>query len=271
MLRLLRGCALCLYVSLIRSVAGCSGELFFHLKQDGRFNEDRTRFYVAQLAMALSHLHRCGVVYRDLKPENILLSAEGNIVITDFGLSKQLAPDGSTQTFCGTPEYLAPEILKGSSHGTAVDWWSLGTFMYEMITGLPPFYSPNMNIMYQKILSSEIKYPNYMSAEAQSLLAGLLNRDPEKRLGTTAEQDGDDVFAHPFFSGIDWDKLYKKAIPPPFVPTVRDITDLSNIDRAFTSERAVDSVVEDSVIAQVAEADFEGFTFQADSVLGKGV
>src|SRR3989338_4082443 len=157
------------------------GELFFHLKQEGRFSESRTRFYVAELTMALAHLHRIGIVYRDLKPENILLTAAGHIAITDFGLSKELAENEGTSTFCGTPEYLAPEILLNQGHNTAVDWWSLGTFMYEMLTGLPPFYSQNQNIMYQKILNAELKFPSYVSAEAQALLRGLLNRNPKER------------------------------------------------------------------------------------------
>lgn len=170
------------------------GELFFHLKKEGRFPEHRVVLYAAEIVLALSHLHSLDIVYRDLKPENILIDSEGHIVITDFGLSKEINPTEGTQTFCGTPEYLAPEVLKGQGHGCAVDWWSLGTLMYEMLTGLPPFYSQNINIMYQKILNSELRFPSYVSSEAQSLLDGLLTRDPTKRLGTS---DAAEIKKHP--------------------------------------------------------------------------
>jgi len=126
------------------------GELFFHLKKEGKFSEERVRLYSAEIALALHHLHSRDIVYRDLKPENILIDADAHICITDFGLSKEIISDEVTHTFCGTPEYLAPEVLKGQGHGCPVDWWSLGTLIYEMLTGLPPFYSQNINIMYQK-------------------------------------------------------------------------------------------------------------------------
>lgn len=175
------------------------GELFFHLKKEGRFAEARVKLYAAEIVCALAHLHSLDIVYRDLKPENILLDSEGHICITDFGLSKKLEQEGGTHTFCGTPEYLAPEVLKGHGHGIAVDWWSLGTLLYEMLTGLPPFYAQNVNVMYQKILSGELRFPNYISEEAKSLLEGLLTRDPALRLGT---KGGDEVKGHPWFADV---------------------------------------------------------------------
>merc|ERR1712100_639114 len=149
------------------------GELFFHLKKEGKFSEERVRLYSAEIALALHHLHSRDIVYRDLKPENILIDADGHICITDFGLSKEISSDEVTHTFCGTPEYLAPEVLKGQGHGCPVDWWSLGTLIYEMLTGLPPFYSQNINIMYQKILNGELRFPETMSPDACSLLEGV--------------------------------------------------------------------------------------------------
>jgi len=239
------------------------GELFFHLKKEGRFAEPRVKLYAAEIAAALDHLHNLDIVYRDLKPENILLDAEGHICITDFGLSKQIeSPDG-THTFCGTPEYLAPEVLKGQGHGVAVDWWSLGTLLFEMLTGLPPFYAQNVNVMYTKILSGELKFPTYISENAKSLLEGLLTRDPEKRLGSNG---GQDIKVHPWFAEIDWEKLIRKEIEPPFKPKVQGIEDISQIDKVFIAEPPVDSVPDQSVLSESAQ-NFEGFTYVAESVL----
>jgi len=244
------------------------GELFYHLKKEGRFSEPRVKFYAAEITCAMAHLHSLGIVYRDLKPENILLDNTGNICITDFGLSKEVKPTEGTHTFCGTPEYLAPEVLKGQGHGTAVDWWSLGTLIYEMLTGLPPFYSQNINIMYQKILNGELRFPSYVSADAQALLEGLLTRDPDKRLGSSKEGAAE-VKRHPFFKDIDWEKLEKKDIEAPFKPKVKDVMDISQIDTAFTAEKPMDSFVENSLPdALVKENNFDGFTYVDPSAMG---
>jgi len=242
------------------------GELFFHLKHEGKFSESRVKFYTAEISLALAHLHELGIVYRDLKPENILLDCDGHIVITDFGLSKQMMvpPSGdtseaTTHTFCGTPEYLAPEVLRGQGHGTPVDWWSLGTLVYEMLTGLPPFYSANTNVMYQKILSSELRFPPEMSGDCRSFLSGLLERDPAKRM------DGKAVMAHPWLSSIDWDKLLKKQIPAPWKPPVSSEADTTQIDRAFLAEPVKDTPPTNGTapISKLNAPDnqFEGFTF----------
>jgi serum/glucocorticoid-regulated kinase 2 len=242
------------------------GELFFHLKKEGRFTESRVKLYAAEIVCALAHLHSLDIVYRDLKPENILLDSEGHICITDFGLSKKLEAEGDTHTFCGTPEYLAPEVLKGHGHGIAVDWWSLGTLLFEMLTGLPPFYAQNVNVMYQKILSGELRFPNYISEDAKSLLEGLLTRDPNARLGT---KGGDEVKAHPWFADIQWDKLLKKEIEPPFKPKVRSVDDTSQIDPQFTRERPLDSVAETSVLSESVQNNFQGFSYVSETMMGK--
>lgn len=242
------------------------GELFFHLKKEGRFAEARVKLYAAEIASALDHLHKLDIVYRDLKPENILLDSEGHICITDFGLSKQIESSEGTHTFCGTPEYLAPEVLKGQGHGTAVDWWSLGTLLFEMLTGLPPFYAQNVNVMYTKILSGELRFPAFISDHAKSLLEGLLTREPEKRLGSNG---GQEVKAHPWFSDIDWDKLVKKEVEPLFKPKVKNNEDVSQIDPTFTREKPVDNSLSDqTVLSESVQGNFEGFTYVADSVLG---
>jgi len=241
------------------------GELFFHLKKEGRFPEIRVKFYAAEIVCAMAHLHSLQVVYRDLKPENILIDMEGHICITDFGLSKEIKPEEGTHTFCGTPEYLAPEVLKGQGHGTAVDWWSLGTLIYEMLTGLPPFYSQNINIMYQKILNGELRFPSYVSPDAQSLLEGLLTRDVDKRLGSQSSQD---VKKHPFFKDIDWDKLEKREMEPPYKPKVKGDADTSLIDTAFLVEKAQDSYVENH-LSETLQRDnaFDDFTYVAPTAM----
>jgi len=241
------------------------GELFFHLKKEGRFPEIRVKFYAAEIVCAMAHLHSLQVVYRDLKPENILIDMEGHICITDFGLSKEIKPEEGTHTFCGTPEYLAPEVLKGQGHGTAVDWWSLGTLIYEMLTGLPPFYSQNINIMYQKILNGELRFPSYVSPDAQSLLEGLLTRDVEKRLGSNSSND---VKKHPFFKDIDWDKLEKREMEPPYKPKVKNESDTSLIDTAFLVEKAQDSYVENHLSETIQRDNaFDDFTYVAPTAM----
>ena len=248
------------------------GELFFHLKQARRFDEPRARFYSAEIALALGHLHSIGIIYRDLKPENILLDSEGHLRITDFGLAKEEVKDNnSARTFCGTPEYLAPEILLDKGHGRAVDWWSLGTLMYDMLSGLPPFYDQNLNAMYKKILHNELRFPSFFSAASRDILQRLLDRDPEKRLGSS-EDDVEDIKVHEFFSAIDWDLLLQKKVQPPFKPAVAGTKDVSNFDTCFTEEKAQDSFVDKSTLARIQQqgtGDFEGFTYVPKSQLKK--
>jgi len=230
------------------------GELFFHLKQKGRFSENLARLYSAEIGSALHYLHGMDVVYRDLKPENLLINRDGHIIITDFGLSKEIDGDGKTHTFCGTPEYLAPEILKGEPHSFAVDWWSLGTILFELLTGLPPFYSNNLNLMYSKILASDISYPDYVSADAKSLLNALLVRDPEKRA------DGKALKAHPFYKSIDWDALDKKEIEPEWIPPVKDELDISQVDESQLAEVGAEENEEEAATPSAGD-DFNNFTF----------
>jgi len=154
------------------------GELFHYLSKGGRFTNERSRLYAAEITCGLEHIHNLNIIYRDLKPENLLLDADGHIRITDFGLSKENVVDDSVRSFCGTPEYLAPEVLKRQQYGKAVDWWSLGTLLYEMISGLPPFYDRNRERMYKKILGAELRFPTHMSPEARSVCRGMLTRDP---------------------------------------------------------------------------------------------
>jgi len=216
------------------------GELFFHLGRFGRFNEEIGKFFTAEIALALGHLHHHHVVYRDLKPENILLDAEGHIKLADFGLSKEGIRSGTegTHSFCGTPEYLAPEVLNRSGHGTSVDWWSLGALLYEMLTGLPPWYSTNRQEMFASIRRSELNFPEYVSTQARVILHRFLERDSAKRLGSA--RDVDEIKEHSFFSDINWDRLYSREINSPLVPKLighSDTTktpDTRNFDQVFT-------------------------------------
>eukprot|EP00919_Chromeraceae_sp_WS-2016_P050202 GHVR01119052.1.p1 GENE.GHVR01119052.1~~GHVR01119052.1.p1 ORF type:complete len:341 (+),score=60.93 GHVR01119052.1:88-1110(+) len=196
------------------------GELYFHLSRARKFTESRACFYAAQILLALQHLHSVNIVYRDLKPENVLLDADGNIRLTDFGMSKEGIMDNfSARSLCGTPEYLAPEILNQVGHGKAADWWSLGALIYEMLTGLPPFYTRDRDTLFENIRSGQLHYPNYLSQAAKDLLQGLFIRDPSRRLG--AVTDGDELRVQPFFRDIDWNRVYNKEIEAPFIPYVR--------------------------------------------------
>jgi len=222
------------------------------------FSEERSKFYTAEIVLGLEYLHDHGVIYRDLKPENLLLNHEGHVIITDFGLSKEGMndPESTTKTFCGTPEYLAPEIIKGERYTKAVDWWSLGTLLFEMMNGLPPFYvRDNEELMYEKILYSPLEVPDTFSENAKDIVQKLLDRDPLKRLS-----DPDLIKEHPFFSDIDWVKLENKEIPPPFVPDVQSPEYLGNIDSEFLEE-SIGSDDEGGHKKKDGE-EFMGFTYQ---------
>eukprot|EP00301_Raphidiophrys_heterophryoidea_P003231 c11469_g1_i1.p1 GENE.c11469_g1_i1~~c11469_g1_i1.p1 ORF type:complete len:510 (-),score=104.03 c11469_g1_i1:228-1697(-) len=243
------------------------GELFFQLKREGLFSEERVRLYTAEIILALQHLHDKNIVYRDLKPENLLLDVEGHIMLTDFGLSKEaVVRKNGARTFCGTPEYLAPEILKGVGHGKAVDWWSLGTLMYEMLTGLPPFYSQNRKVMFERILKAELTFPSHIKPEARHILSALLTRDPDKRLGS-GPGDANDIRTHPFFAPLDWNMVIRREYKPAYTPEVKDVFDTSNFDPEYTEMPVADSLVGESAITEAANANFDGFTYVAKSKL----
>uniref|UniRef100_A0A672FZV7 non-specific serine/threonine protein kinase n=1 Tax=Salarias fasciatus TaxID=181472 RepID=A0A672FZV7_SALFA len=201
------------------------GELFFHLSRERVFSEDRTRFYGAEIVSALDYLHSAKIVYRDLKLENLMLDKDGHIKITDFGLCKEGITDTATmKTFCGTPEYLAPEVLEDNDYGRAVDWWGLGVVTYEMMCGRLPFYNQDHEKLFELILMEEIKFPRTLSADAKSLLSGLLIKDPNKRLGGGPD-DAKEIMRHSFFGTIDWQDVYDKKLVPPFQPQVIHSTD----------------------------------------------
>ncbi|KAK4704769.1 serine/threonine protein kinase SCH9, partial [Phenoliferia sp. Uapishka_3] len=222
------------------------GELFHHLQKEGRFTEDRARFYTAEIVLAFEHLHKYDIVYRDLKPENILLDATGHIVLCDFGLSKpDLPSDALTNTFCGTTEYLAPEVLL-DDHGYSklVDFWSLGVLLFEMCCGWSPFYAEDTQQMYKLICFGKVKFPRGVIGEdGKQFVKGLLNRNPKHRLGAT--RDAEELKEHAFFSSIDWDALAARAIAPPFKPYVESDESVANFDPEFTEANLLDEAPHD--------------------------
>ncbi|KAJ2781948.1 Serine/threonine-protein kinase [Coemansia interrupta] len=235
------------------------GELFHHLQREGRFDQHRSRFYAAELLSALDCLHSYNVIYRDLKPENILLDYSGHIALCDFGLCKlNMGDNETTNTFCGTPEYLAPELLQGRGYTKTVDWWTFGVLLYEMMTGLPPFYDENVNEMYRRILEDELVFPPEMGNRAKSLLRGLLQRDPRHRLGNNGAAE---IKEQPFFAEINWDYLIGKQYEPPFKPSVASANDTSNFDEEFTAEPPQDSYIADSNLSETVQEQFVGFTY----------
>ena len=237
------------------------GELFHHLQKEQRFDVNRARFYTAELLCALECLHGFNVIYRDLKPENILLDYQGHIALCDFGLCKlDMKDEDRTNTFCGTPEYLAPELLMGQGYNKTVDWWTLGVLLYEMLTGLPPFYDENTNEMYRKILSEPLHFPgaDVVPPAAKDLLSKLLNRDSAQRLGANGSAE---IKAHPFFHAIDWRKLLQRKYEPTFKPNVVDALDTANFDPEFTSEAPQDSYVEGPVLSETMQNQFAGFSY----------
>jgi len=237
----------------------CSGgELFFHLGRCGRLRESLACFYAAEISLALGYLHGKGIVYRDLKPENILLDDGGHVRLADFGLSKEGITGGTSGTgsFCGTAEYLAPEILNRTGHGFGVDWWALGMVLYEMLTGIPPWYSRDRDELFARVRSAEIEFPSHVSDNARSIIRGFLNRDASQRFGVKSR--GQEVLQHPFFAHIEWKLLYDRKIPPPYRPRQDPGTDACNFDKTFT-RMSVNDIPISSSVAQ--SGTFGGFSF----------
>ncbi|XP_014489551.1 PREDICTED: ribosomal protein S6 kinase 2 beta [Dinoponera quadriceps] len=238
------------------------GDLFSRLSKEVMFTEEDVKFYLAELALALDHIHSLGVIYRDLKPENILLDTEGHIALTDFGLSKQPLDDSYTYSFCGTVEYMAPEVVNRKGHSFTADWWSFGVLMFEMLTGALPFQGANRQETMAQILKAKLGMPHNISTEAQALLRVLFKRTPSNRLGSGGVQE---IKNHIFFATIDWDALYKKEIRPPFKPAVSQEDDATAFDSEFTCKTPKDS----PGIPPSANAHelFRGFSFVAPCLL----
>ena len=205
----------------------CGGELFSYLRSAGRFSAAASIFYAAEIVSALDYLHSLSIVYRDLKPENLLLDKDGHLKITDFGFAKRITD--RTWTLCGTPEYLAPEIIQSKGHNRAVDWWALGILIFEMLAGYPPFFDDNPFGIYEKILSGKIDWPRQIEPVVKDLIKKLLVQDRTKRLGNM-KNGAEDVKRHRWFKNIDWDEVHQKKLKPPIVPNVGHEGDARNYD-----------------------------------------
>ncbi|XP_013140899.1 PREDICTED: atypical protein kinase C isoform X2 [Papilio polytes] len=246
------------------------GDLMFHMQRQRRLPEEHARFYAAEISLALHFLHERGVIYRDLKLDNVLLDHEGHIKLTDYGMCKEgVRPGDTTSTFCGTPNYIAPEILRGEEYGFSVDWWALGVLTYEMLAGRSPFDiaqaadNPDQNTedyLFQVILEKTIRIPRSLSVKAASVLKGFLNKNPVERLGC-GEGAFLDIVNHPFFKSIEWEMLEQKQVVPPFKPRLEGERDLANFPPEFTDEPVHLTPDDDTVIADIDQSEFEGFEY----------
>lgn len=206
------------------------GEIFFHLSNSHRFSEKDTAFYIAEISQAIYHLHTvAGVVYRDLKPENVLLNAQGHVVLTDFGLSSM---DEVCHSILGTPQFTAPEVLKGDEYSYPADWWSMGIMMFDLLTGETPFTGNNKKTIFDKILKKNLQIPNYLSEDAKDLLRKLINKNPNKRM--KIDSDFKILQKHRFFRRIDWQNLRESK--PPIIPDTTDISQATNFDHEYINQ-----------------------------------
>ncbi|XP_076397197.1 uncharacterized protein LOC100875557 [Megachile rotundata] len=232
------------------------GDLMFHIQKSGRFAESRARFYAAEIWSGLNFLHKKGIVYRDLKLDNVLLDFEGHIRIADFGMCKlQIFLDRTADTFCGTPDYMAPEIIKGLKYNQAVDWWSYGVLLYEMLTGQSPFSGCDEDELFWSICNERPFIPRYLSQEAADILICLLEKDSGKRL------PGHEIALHSFFQSLPWDRLERRQLEPPFRPALDHTLDTKYFDTAFTAERPRLTPVPEQILTSMDQGVFRGFSY----------
>lgn len=237
------------------------GQLFFHLRNHTMFSEEIVRFYAAQLVLAIGHLHSLDIIHRDLKPENILLDSEGHVILTDFGFAKEnICDDQSAGSWCGTLAYMAPEMIRGQKYGKAVDWWSLGVLLFDMLTGSPPFAAKNQGTLQKQVLEKKVVFPGYLSPQITGLLKGLIKREPGTRLGSkTGRQE---LMSSTFFKGIHWNKLLHRQIDPPIRPKIeKGRLDLTNFDGEIIKQTPRDSPASPFVLSQSQEMHFKGFSY----------
>ncbi|XP_066259766.1 atypical protein kinase C-like [Euwallacea similis] len=247
------------------------GDLMYHMQRQRKLPEEHAKFYSAEISLALSFLHGKGIIYRDLKLDNVLLDQEGHIKLTDYGMCKEGIRIGdTTSTFCGTPNYIAPEILRGEDYGFSVDWWALGVLLYEMLAGRSPFdiagasENPDQNTedyLFQVILEKTIRIPRSLSVKAASVLKGFLNKNPLERLGCCTSDPFLEITSHQFFRNIDWELLEQKRIPPPYKPRLDSDRDMANFPPEFTDEPVHLTPDDPSVIDQIDQSEFEGFEY----------
>ncbi|XP_076170920.1 serine/threonine-protein kinase N isoform X2 [Ptiloglossa arizonensis] len=240
------------------------GDLMMHIHADV-FGEPRAVFYSACVVLGLQYLHESRIIYRDLKLDNLLLDTEGYVKIADFGLCKEGMGYGDrTGTFCGTPEFLAPEVLTETSYTRAVDWWGLGVLIFEMLVGESPFPGDDEEEVFDSIVNDEVRYPRFLSLEAIAIMRRLLRKNPDRRLGSS-ERDAEDVKKQAFFRHITWDDLLLRRVKPPFVPVIHSVEDVSNFDEEFTSEKPHLTPPKDPrPLSDLEQNLFKDFTYMAD-------
>ncbi|XP_069499657.1 protein kinase C delta type isoform X2 [Ambystoma mexicanum] len=233
------------------------GDLMFHIQDKGRFDLYRATFYGAEILCGLQFLHTKGIIYRDLKLDNVMLDKEGHIKIADFGMCKEnVTGDNKATTFCGTPDYIAPEILQGLKYTFSVDWWSFGVLLYEMLIGQSPFHGDDEDELFESIRLDTPHYPRWITKESKDILEKLFEREPTKRLGIVGN-----IKLHPFFKTINWTALEKREVDPPFRPKVKSPGDYTNFDREFLSEKPRLSYSDKNLIDSMDQAAFQGFSF----------
>ncbi|XP_036618004.1 protein kinase C theta type [Trichosurus vulpecula] len=233
------------------------GDLMYHIQNCHKFDLCRATFYAAEIILGLQFLHSKGIIYRDLKLDNILLDKDGHIKIADFGMCKEnMFGDMRTSTFCGTPDYIAPEILLGQKYNTSVDWWSFGVLLYEMLIGQSPFHGQDEEELFHSIRMDNPLYPNWLQKDAKDLLVKLFVREPERRLGIKG-----DIRLHAFFREINWEDLERKEIEPPFKPKVKSPSDCSNFDKEFLNEKPRLSFADRTLINSMDQNMFSNFSF----------
>jgi novel protein kinase C epsilon type len=238
------------------------GDLMFQIQKSRRFDENRSRFYSAEIVLALLYLHKKGIIYRDLKLDNVLLDLDGHVKIADFGMCKEGILSGQmASTFCGTPDYIAPEILREQPYNTSVDWWSLGVLMYELVTGQQPFDVENEDDLFEAILNDTVKYPVWLSQSCKNILDGFMTRNIALRLGCDPNLQGQDIKDHSFFESIDWAKMERRECRPPFRPKMKNATDACNFDTDFTGEPAIITPTDQSALDSIDQTEFEGFSW----------